>query len=129
MNYLGIDYGRKKIGLAIGDFRSEFCEPYVVLRVNNEKDAVDKINKVVKEEKVMKVILGISEGLMAEEQQEFGKKLQTKLKIEVILQDETLSTREAQTKSLEAGLGRKKRKDMEDAFAATIILQSYLDNL
>ena len=59
---------------------------------------------------------------MAEEQKEFAKNLGAETF------DETLTTKEAQRLSLEAGLPRKKRRGMEDAFAATLMLQSYLDN-
>ena len=47
--------------------------------------------------------------------------------VKIVLQDETLTTSDAQTLSREAGIKRIKRKSLEDAFAATLILQSYLD--
>jgi RNase H-fold protein (predicted Holliday junction resolvase) len=76
---------------------------------------------------VEKIVLGISEGKMGEESREFGRKLEKKLKIPMIFQDETLTTHEAQKLSIEAGMKRKKRKTLEDAFSATLILQAYLD--
>ena len=54
-------------------------------------------------------------------------KTQTTIPIEV--EDEGFSTKEARLSSLEAGISRKKRKSMEDAYSAAIILQKYLDNL
>ena len=126
---LGIDYGRKKIGLAIGDSDAKLAEPYIVIRFENIYEVLKKVAQVVQVEHVNKIVLGISEGKMANEQKGFGKRLHDKLGIEVIYQDETLTTKEAQRLSIEAGINRKKRKGLEDAYSAALILQSYLDNL
>lgn len=127
MNILGIDYGRKKMGLALGDTESRLASPYKVVKVGSQKKAIEKIEKVVQVEKVEQVVVGMSEGEMGKETKEFGKKLEEKLKIPVIFQDETLTTQEAQKLSQEAGIGRKKRKKLEDAYSAALILQDYLD--
>lgn len=129
MNYLAIDYGRKKIGLAIGDVRSRLAEPLVVVRGDNQKGLIEKVEKVIQIEKIEKVILGISEGEMAVETKEFGKKLFEKTGIEIICQDETLTSKEAQNYSIQAHINRKKRHKMEDAYAAALILQNFLDSL
>jgi putative holliday junction resolvase len=127
MKVLGIDYGRRKIGLALSE--GLFAEPLKILRYQNVSMLVGEIEKIVFELKIEKIVMGISEGKMAEETKEFAKKLQGEIKIPVVFQDETLSTREAQTLSIEAGIKRKKRKLMEDAYSATLILQNYLDSL
>ncbi len=129
MKILGVDYGRKKIGLAIADSDSRLAEPLKVIRVENLEEGPGRVAEVVQVEEVEKVVLGISEGEMAEETKEFGKKLEEKLKIPVEFQDETLTTHDAQRLSLEVGMKRKKRKLMEDAYSATLILQDYLDSL
>lgn len=125
MKILGVDYGRAKIGLAVSD--GPLAEPYSVIRVSDSEQALDKIEKIVKVEKVDKVVVGVSEGEMAQEQEEFARKLHEKLKIPVETQDETLSTQDAQHFAIEGGKGRLKRRQMEDAYAASVILQSYLD--
>jgi putative Holliday junction resolvase len=125
MKILGIDYGRKKMGLSIAT--GKLAEPYKVIRIQEEEDATAKIGEIVKEEGVDEIIVGISEGAMGEETRSFGKRLSGRLGINVEFWDETLSTQDSQTLSIEAGLSRKKRKGLEDAFAATVMLQSYLE--
>jgi len=87
-----------------------------------------KIEKETEKEKIEKIVVGVSEGEMAEETKKFGKKLEDKLGISVVFQDETLTTYEAQRFSIEAGIKRKKRKELEDAYSAALILQEYLDS-
>lgn len=125
MKILGIDYGRKKMGLSIAT--GKLAEPYKVIRIKKEEEATAKIREIVKEEGVDEIVVGISEGAMGEETKSFGKRLSGRLGIKVEFWDETLSTRDSQTLSIEAGLSRKKRRGLEDAFAATIMLQSYLE--
>lgn len=125
MRLLGIDYGRKKIGLAIAD--GSLAEPYKVVRVNSLNEAIEKIIKVAQTEQIEKVILGISEGEMANETGKFAKSLSEKLLIPIELQDETLTSSEAQSLSIASGMKRKKRKAMEDAYSAALILQAYID--
>ena len=125
MRILGIDYGRKKIGLAISD--GKLAEPLRVIRCKSGEEGIEKLKKVVEEEDVGKFVLGVSEGKMGEESKAFGKRLQDGIKLPVVFQDETLSTHQAQELSIEAGIGRMKRKKLEDAYSASLILQSYLD--
>jgi len=127
MKILGIDYGLKKIGLSLAI--TILAEPYQVLRYEKEIEILEKIQKIIEDEKIEKVILGISEGEMGEKTKEFGEKLKQRLNIPLEFFDETLSTYHAQVFSREAGIKRSKRKSMEDAFAAAVMLQSYLDTL
>jgi putative holliday junction resolvase len=126
MKTLGIDYGKKKIGLAISE--GVLAEPLKVIRFENLEEGLEKVSKVAEVSGVSKVVVGISEGKMAEETKEFGKKLQKRIKIPICFQDETLTTHDAQELSIQAGIKRKKRKSMEDAYSATLILQNYLDS-
>ena len=66
-------------------------------------------------------------GFRAEETIKFKEKLESYLNMEVILQDERLSTIEANNYMLQADISRKKRKEKKDSLAANIILQTYLD--
>jgi putative Holliday junction resolvase len=124
---LGIDFGINKIGLATAE--GILAEPYKVLRFKKEAEAIIKIEAVIAMEKIDKVIVGVSEGKTAKKTKEFVKKLQKETEIPVELHDETLSTQEAQKRAIEAGLKRVRRKKLEDAFAATVMLQDYLDNI
>lgn len=125
MAILGIDYGRKKMGLSIAT--GKLAEPYKVIRIQKEENATAKIGEIVKEEGVDEIVVGISEGAMGEETRSFGQRLSGRLGIKVEFWDETLSTQDSQALSIEAGLSRKKRRGLEDAFAAAVMLQSYLE--
>ena len=122
---MGIDFGRAKIGLAISE--GFLAEPYSVIRYEQEKELLEKIKVLVDKEKIDKVVVGVSEGKSAEEATSFGEKLR-ELGLEIIFFDETLSTVSAQELSREAGMKRKKRKALEDAFAASVMLQSFLES-
>jgi putative Holliday junction resolvase len=124
MNILALDYGKKKIGVAFAS--TIISEPLTVLRYSDEYEVIRKIKEIVKKLDVKKVILGVSEGKSAKESQEFGNKLNNS-GIDVEYVDETLTTKEAQKYSIEAKVGRKKRKQLEDAYAAAVMLQCYLE--
>lgn len=116
---LGVDYGRGKIGLAVST--GTIADPYKVIRVNGFDDAVEKTLLIASELGVTGIVVGISESFMALEQKKFAEA------VSGVTSDETLSTLEAQELSKQAGISRKKRHEMEDAYAASIILQNYLD--
>jgi putative Holliday junction resolvase len=117
---LGIDYGRKKIGLARAD--GSLAEPWKVIKVEDFEEAVAKVLRVLGILQVDKVIVGVSEGRMGEESEKFAERIGAETF------DETLSTHDAQELSKEAKIAREKRKNLEDAYAACVMLQSYLDN-
>jgi len=120
MKILGIDYGRKKIGLAVSG--GKLAEPLKVIRYRDIKILSEKLQKIVKENNIEKIVVGVSEEEMGEESKKFAQALEAEIF------DETLSTHEAKKLSLEAGISRGKRRGLEDAFAAAVMLQSYLDS-
>ncbi|OGM02771.1 hypothetical protein A2115_01680 [Candidatus Woesebacteria bacterium GWA1_41_8] len=125
MRYLGIDYGKKKIGLAVA--ATTISEVYGTLMVSSDTDALKKIGEVIKKENISEIVVGISEGQMAKDSKYFIEKLKDKFKLPVHMQDETLTSKAAQFLSIQAGIKRKKRKRLEDAYSASLILQNYLD--
>lgn len=125
MNYLGIDYGRRKVGLAVSN--GILAEPFQVIRYENIDKLRNILRKIIIEEKIEKVIVGVSEGKMGNESKIFSLDLANIINIPVEIFDETLSTHDAQELSIKSGMSRKKRKLNEDAFAATVMLQSYID--
>jgi len=127
MNYLGVDYGDKKIGLSISP--GKLAEPYRVIRYTDEESAFEEIAEILEKEKIDEVVVGLSENESFIKAKRFGQKIDLELDVHVEFVDETLSTHDAQMLSLESGMNRKKRKNLEDAFAATLILQKYLDGL
>jgi len=126
MRILAIDYGRKKIGLAIAD--SILAEPLKVIKYQLINKPIKEIIDVIKKEKVEKVVVGVSEGKMGAESKKFSQELRKNLKIRVETFDETLTTHDAQELSRNAGIKRTKRKALEDAYAAALMLQNYLDS-
>ena len=125
MRTLGIDYGRAKLGLALAE--TTLAEPLKVLRIDSLEDAILKVKDVVEDEGIEGIVVGVSEGEMGEESQDFAQRLKAILNVPIETFDETLSTYEAQKSSILSGIKRSKRKEMEDAYAATIMLQNYLD--
>lgn len=127
MKVLGIDYGKSKVGISFADGR--LAEPLKVLH-NTELDSLVKaISGIAQQLQAELIIVGKSEGKMARESKSFASLLSKFVKIPVKTFDETLSTKDAIRLSFLAGIGPKKRKKMEDAYAACILLQNYLDSL
>jgi len=126
MRILAIDYGQKKIGVALAT--SRLAEPYRVIRFASNTALIKELGKIIEEEKIEKLVVGVSEGEMGKESKSFGEKLKTEFHLPVYFQDETLTTRNAQELSLEAGIKRKKRKELEDAYSVALILEAYLDS-
>ncbi len=120
MKILAIDYGRKKIGIAFSE--TNIAQPLKVIKIKNLEDALKKVLGIKKQLLIDKMIVGVSEGQMAQESKMFADKIGAEI------YDETLSTQTAQRLSLEGNISRKKRKKLEDAYAAAVMLQLYLEN-
>lgn len=114
------------MGLAIAE--GPLAEPLKVIRYSNTEAVAEQIKRIIEDEEIEKVVVGISEGEMAKESENFSKSFAEMLTIPVETSDETLSTQDAQILSREAGIHQKKRHQMEDAFAACVMLQNYLDS-
>ena len=134
MKYLGLDLGSRTLGVAISDVTHTIATSYIVIRHNEEYDRLlDDVEKIVKDEHIEKIVLGFPKnmnntiGPKGELSLGFKKKLEQKLNIEVILQDERLTTKEAESVLIKNNTRRNKRRKVIDKLAATIILQSYLD--
>lgn len=125
MKILGIDFGLKKIGLALSE--GELVEPLAV--IENRSSVISRIVALCQHHKIEKLVMGTSEGKIAQKIRRFGKELSRRSQLPVVYQDETLTTREAIAKMIEAGKRKKYRQKREDAFAAALILQSYLERL
>jgi putative Holliday junction resolvase len=126
MKYLGIDYGEKKIGLAIADSETKIASPYKILI--NSKDISSKISEICYKEDIDKIIIGLPLTLKNSTSKQtkivlnFIDKLKKIIDLPIIEQDERLSSGYA--KEL---IKQMKTKHLDDDVAAMIILQSYLD--
>ena len=122
---LGIDFGLKKVGIALSS--GTLAEPYEVIRYSDDRILEKRIIEICEKQEIIKIIVGISEGEMAEKTREFITSLKKEVDIPIEEFDETLSTLDAQRLAIESGMKRNKRREMEDAFAAAVMLQNYLD--
>ena len=135
MRYLGLDLGSRTLGISLSDITLTIASAYKTIRFQEgEYDSLlPEIKKIVDEYKVSKIVLGLPKnmsntiGERANICIEFQKKLIEYLNIEVVMQDERLSTVEATNYMISADISRKKRKKKVDSLAANIILQTYLD--
>lgn len=124
MRLLGIDYGRAKIGLSRAE--TFLAEPWLVI-ANNEH-LLTRLDSLCRQEEIQLIILGLPEGPLVKEIQLFAGKLTRQTGLKVIFEPETLTTQDAIGKMIAAGKKRKFRRQKEDACAAALILQNYLDN-
>ena len=132
---MGLDYGSKTIGVAVSDLLGMTAQGVETININEQvKDFKIKRIKLVNEYNIGKIVVGLpknmdnSIGFRGEATLYFVEVLKKKIKsVEVILQDERLTTMGAERVLLEANVSRKKRKDVIDKMAAVLILQTYLD--
>lgn len=137
MRVLGLDLGNKTVGMAISDFLGIIANPIGTFRFDDQhlKKALEYVKEKVKEYQVEKIVLGLPKnmngtiGPQAEYCLKFKGMLEEELKMEVIMIDERLTSKEADNYMLEADMSRKKRKQNVDKLAAVIILQTYLDQI
>lgn len=122
MSILAIDYGTKRIGLAISTYE-EFVKPIGVVSPKN----FDKtLGDLLKSEKIEKIVVGLPDGKLKNTVIGFARKLIKNYKIEVLFSDETLSSQRARENLIISGLNRKKRRNNLDAYAACFILEEFL---
>jgi putative Holliday junction resolvase len=132
---LGIDFGFKRIGLALSDPLHIFAYAYKTL--NNDKDFWNELKNIIKEKNINKIILGYpsdDKGIKSEvtaRVEKFSKELAGKFSLEVIFWDERYTSVMAQEKILESVTKKSKRrnKGLLDQNSAAIILQEYLNTL
>ncbi len=135
MRCLGLDLGTKTLGLAISDKSNLIASPYKVLRWDGEDYSLlfNELDSIIRDNGITDLVLGLPKNMnntigdRGNETLKFKDKLFEWYGIEVIMQDERLTTVEATNYLLEADLSRKKRKKKIDALAANIILQTYLE--
>lgn len=141
MRKIGLDVGDKTVGIAISDPLCITAQGLMTLeRVGIRKDT-GKILDLVKEYECDTIVIGLNkklngtESVQTEKVYEFRTMLENKMRstgmkgVEIVWQDERLTTVMAERVLIDADLSRKKRKEVIDKQAAVLILQSYLDTL
>jgi len=134
MRVLGIDFGEKRTGISISDEMGMIASPLKTIKTADINALVQEISAIAKENKAAKIVLGLplnmngTSGASAEKATSFMKLLQDATGLEVILQDERLTTVSAHKVLNESNFsGSKKRKNIIDTLASCMILQAYLN--
>ncbi|CCQ97586.1 putative Holliday junction resolvase [[Clostridium] ultunense Esp] len=130
---MGLDVGDKTIGVAVSDPLLLTAQGLkTIARESNKKD-IKKIQDIIEEYNISKIVVGLPKnmnntlGSQGEKVLDFVEKLKRKINIEIILEDERLTTVSAERILLEGDVSRKDRKKIIDKVAASYILQNYLD--
>ena len=132
---LAIDFGEKRIGLAIGDLENKIATPLKTIKNISHESILNEISLIVEEWEINQIVIGIPESYpdqnINKQITNFSKILRKKLKIDVILFNEDFSSNYAQSdlaSQMKAGRKKKINKEEIDRIAAAIILQSYFEN-
>jgi len=131
---LAIDFGERRIGLAISDPLGITAQGLPTIDTRKTKDIFSHIQGIIKDKKVRKVVVGIprnmngSIGFKGEEVKKFISKLTQKTGVEVEAWDERLTSVQSLKSMRKMGI-KQKKKEAVDRISATLILQSYLDSL
>ncbi|MGA2091071.1 MAG: Holliday junction resolvase RuvX [Endomicrobiales bacterium] len=130
---MGIDFGLKRIGIAVSDPMGVMAHPVAVInRETMEKD-IQRITVIAKEYAVAKIVMGLplnmdgTPGRLTQEFMSFSNRLKKDLLLPVEMIDERLTSYGADCMMIEhADLSREKRKKIKDKIAAALILEIYL---
>jgi len=129
---LGVDFGLRKLGIALSDEEASLARPLRVLEITSVRQAPEAVAAVARDADARSVVVGVPLGLEGEERrrevrrvERFARALRKASGLEVFLVDESLSTREAEERAREAG--RADREPSLHAHAAALILQRWLD--
>jgi len=131
---LGIDYGEKRIGLAISDPLGIIAQSLPTFIVSRNQDILSEIKKLIKEYEISTIVLGLPKnmdgtlGEVGKKVMEFGKELSQNIGIKVEFWDERLSSVESLKTLREEKRKIKRKKELVDKISASLILQGYLDN-
>lgn len=133
MRAMGLDFGEKTIGVALSDLMGWTAQGLKVIR-RKEVDELKELDAIIKEYEVSTIVLGLPKnmnntlGPRAEKTQEFAEVLKQRYpELNLVFEDERLTTAQAQRQLITADVSRKKRKQVVDKLAASLILQNYLD--
>ncbi|KIL37223.1 Holliday junction resolvase [Cohnella kolymensis] len=134
MRIMGLDYGERRIGVAVSDAFGWTAQGIEVIDRKFVSDELARVAELVEQYEVESLVVGLpknmngSIGPSGEICMAFAERLRQKLSMPVQLWDERLTTVAAERTLLEADVSRKKRKQVVDKMAAAILLQNYLDS-
>jgi len=132
---LGLDWGKRRIGVAISDPLGITAQPVSVWENRDEKGIVQKLLQLIEREKIQCVIIGRplhlngAKGKSAAQVEQFAKRLRPYIQIPIILWDERLTSVQARRSLHQMNEKPSRNKGRVDVIAATLLLQNYLDYL
>lgn len=138
MRVIGLDYGSKTVGVALSDELMLTAQPLTTIhrdRPTKLRQTLAQIEQIIEQYDVDRIVVGWpkkldnEEGGRCEKTKEFGDMLENRTGLEIIYQDERLTTAQADGVLEQGGIRKDKRKQYIDKMAASLILQNYLDTL
>ena len=136
MKILGIDFGLKKIGLALADSEIKIAMPSDIIYYSSKKELIEKIRKIIIEKEIKKIIIGLplsfdfQETEMSQKVRNFGIIIEKEFLLPIDFQNEMFSSKQIENMEFEAKRKIKSRKPKQfqdvDNQSAALILESYL---
>ena len=126
---MALDVGTKRIGVALSDYLQVIAIPTCCVLREPEKNAIDEITKIAKENRVEKIVVGVpknmdgSLGFQAQNCIDFSQKL---IGFDIMLEDERLTSEEAESRLRQRKIDFRKNKGLVDIESACVILEQYL---
>lgn len=133
MRALGIDVGTRRIGVALSDPTGTIAQSLTVIQRTGWRAVLGEIQRLVEAHGVERIVVGLplrldaTEGDAARDARAFAARLAASVPVPVVMQDERLSTAEAERVMVAQDARRRQRRQHRDAVAAAVFLQSYLD--
>ena len=130
---MGLDVGDKTIGVALSDLLQMTAQGVTTIKRESKEKDYRALEEIINEYGIKKVVVGLPKnmngtlGPQGEKTIKFAEKLKNKYKVEIIYEDERLTTMAAEKMLISGDVRRDKRKAVIDKVAATFILQTYLD--
>lgn len=135
MRVIGLDIGEKTVGIAVCDPLGLTAQGIKTIRRTGIKSDINEIINIINEYQVETIVAGMPKnmnntiGPAGERVMAFCEKLKQKVEMDIVYEDERLTTVAAQRMLIDADVSRQKRKKVIDTVAATYILQTYLDRI
>ena len=132
---LAVDYGVKRIGLALSDLLGITAQEYETIKVLKRDEHFSRIKEIVQKENVKKILVGMplnmdgTKGERVREVEKFIEKLKRYVNIPIIMRDERLTSVEAEKIMLSLGQKTSKNKEKIDRLAAVLLLENYLESI
>jgi len=130
---LGLDYGNRRIGVAVSDPLGLTAQPLPVIARTGDRKDIAEIGRRAAELGATSVVLGLpllmngDEGPAAVRAREFGARIEEELSLPVTMWDERLTTVQSERHLIDSGVRRERRKELRDSLSAMFLLQNVLD--